>query len=237
MFSVTAVLLGLLFVRPRHVQLLRRQWATLIGLRLIVVLLMLFALLRPSFVYTKVEPVKASLVVLMDGSRSMQVADSLGDKPRWDAMKLLLDASAKEIATLSTIWDVTAYQFDSETKKLELRDGKLTLAPAADGEESAIGAAMGDALDRETSKRVLATLLLSDGAQRAVPPRDLPPQTAVRRLAAENIPLYTFTFGKSGGSERADLSFSDLVTNETIFTETPTEVRARLTAAATRISA
>src|SRR4029453_12226380 len=72
--AVTGVLLGLLFVRPRHVRLLRRQWAILIGLRLVVVLLMLFALLRPSFVYTKVEPVRASLVMLVDGSRSMQVA-------------------------------------------------------------------------------------------------------------------------------------------------------------------
>ncbi len=228
--AVTGVLLGLLFIRPRHVQLLRRQWAALIGLRLAVVLLMLFALLRPSLVYTKVEPVKGSLVMLVDGSRSMQVADSLGDKSRWDAMKLLLDASAKDIAKLVAKWDVTAYLFDHETKKLELRDGKLELAATAGGDESAIGAAIGDALDRETSKRVLAALLLSDGAQRAGPPRDLPPQVAARRLAAESIPLYTFTFGKSGGSERADLSVGDLVTNETIFTETPTEVRARLTA-------
>ena len=166
--AVTAVLLGLLFVRPRHMRLLKRQWATLIGLRLVVVLLMLFAMLRPSFVYTKVEPVRASLVLLVDGSRSMQVADSLGDKSRWDAMKLLLDAAAKDIAKLGTKWDVTAYQFDNETKKLELHDGKCRLAAAPNGEESAIGAAIGDALDREASKRVLATLLLSDGAQRAV---------------------------------------------------------------------
>jgi uncharacterized membrane protein len=228
--AVTIVLLGLLLVRPRHTLLLGRQWAALIGLRLAVALLMLFALLRPSFVYTKVEPVRASLVLLVDGSRSMQVADSLGDKSRWDAMKLLLDAAAKDIVKLGTNWDVTAYQFDNETKKLELHVGTLALAAAPSGDESAIGAAMGDALDREGGKRVLATLLLSDGAQRAAPPRDLPPQVAARRLAAENIPLYTFTFGKSGGRERADLSLSDLVTNETIFTETPTEVRARLTA-------
>ena len=68
---VTAVLLGLLAIRPRHVRLLRRQWAALIGLRLLVVLLMLFALLRPSLVYTKVEPIAASLVMLVDSSRSM----------------------------------------------------------------------------------------------------------------------------------------------------------------------
>ena len=71
---------------------------------------------------------------------------------------------------------------------------------------------------------------MSDGAQRALAPHDLPPQLAVRRLAAENIPLYTFTFGKSGGSERADLAIDDLVTNETVFAETPVEVRGLLTA-------
>lgn len=228
--AVAVVLLGLLLVRPRHVQLRARQWATLIGMRLVVVLLLLFALLRPSFVYTKVEPVQASLVLLIDGSRSMQVADSLGDKSRWEAMKLLLDAAAKDIAQLGTKWNINAYLFDTETTKLEIHDGKLDLPATPNGEESAIGAAIGDALDREASKRVLATLLLSDGAQRATPPRDTPPQVAARRLAAENIPLDTFTFGKSGGSERADLSVNDLVTNETIFTETPTEVRARLTA-------
>ncbi len=228
--AATAVLLGLLLVRPRHVRLLTRQWATLIGMRLIVVLLLLFALLRPSFVYTKVEPVQASLVLLVDGSRSMQVADSLGDKPRWDAMKLLLDAAAKDLAKLGEKWNITAYEFASETKKLEVQDGRLSLSAAPDGEESAIGAAIGDALDREANKRVLATLLLSDGAQRAVPPRDAPAQLAARRLAADNIPLYTFTFGKSGSRERADLSINDLVTNETIFAEAPTEVRARLSA-------
>ncbi len=155
----------------------------------------------------------------------MQVADSLGDKPRWDAVRLLLDAAAKDIAKLGAKWNVTAYQFDEDIKKLDLQDGRIKLGATADGEESAIGAAITDALDRESSKHVLGTLLLSDGAQRAAPPRDVPPQVAVRRLAAENIPLYTFTFGKSGGRERADLSVSDLVTNETIFTETPTEVR------------
>jgi uncharacterized membrane protein len=227
---VTVVLLGLLLVRPRHVRLLKRQWGALIGLRLAVVLLMLFALLRPSLVYTKVEPVAASLVMLIDNSRSMQVADSLGDKPRWESVKKLLDASTNDLAKISKKLSVTAYEFDGQSQKVAIENGKVALPAAADGDESAIGAAIGEALEHETNKRVLATLLLSDGAQRAIAPRDLPPQVAARRLAAENIPLYTFTFGKPGGRERADLSLDDLVTNETIFTDTPTEVRAQLTA-------
>jgi hypothetical protein len=227
---VTAVLLGLLAIRPRHVQLLKRQWAALIGLRLAVVLLMLFALLRPSLVYTKVEPVAASLVMLVDSSRSMQVADSLGNKPRWDSVKQLLDASAKDLATLSKKLSVSVYEFDGQSRKVAVENGKISLPAIANGDESAIGAAIGEALEHETNKRVVATLLLSDGAQRAIAPRDLPPQVAARRLSAENIPLYTFVFGKPGGRERADLSLDDLVTNETIFTDTPTEVRALLTA-------
>jgi uncharacterized membrane protein len=258
-----AVLIGLLWVRPRHVRLGAGKWIALIGLRLVVVLLALFAMLRPTLVYTKQEPVKASLVMLIDGSRSMQVADSLGDKPRWDAMRMLLDAAAGDLASLDEKWDISAYVIgggehgkdaDSEdipateskaesepspnpslqgrgiAAKVEVRDGKVQLAPAAEGEQSPIGAAMAESLDREEGGRVMAMLLMSDGAQRATPPQDLVPQLAARRLAAENIPLYTFTFGKSGGSERSDLAIDDLVTNETVFAETPIEVRGRLTA-------
>lgn len=222
------VLIGLLWVRPRHVRLGLAKWTTLIGLRLIVVILALFAMLRPTFVYTKVEPVKASLVLLMDASRSMQVADSLGDRPRWDALRMLLESSAGDLATLDGKWDISAYTFDKDAHKLKVQDGKVTLAATADGEESAIGAAMADTLDREAGGRVLGMLLMSDGAQRAVAPHDLAPQLAVRRLAAENIPLYTFTFGKSGGNERADLAIDDLLLNETAFAETPVEVRGRM---------
>src|SRR3954454_10883582 len=112
---VTAVLLGLLAIRPRHVQFLKRQWAALVGLRLAVVLLMLFAMLRPSLVYTKVEPIAASLIMLVDSSRSMEVADSLGDKRRWEAMKRLLESSANDIAKLNKKLSVVAYEFDTQT--------------------------------------------------------------------------------------------------------------------------
>jgi hypothetical protein len=145
-------------------------------------------------------------------------------------VRRLLDSSANDIDRLNKKLKVAAYEFDTETRKLELESGKMNLSEAPEGEESAIGASMTDALEREPNQRVLATILLSDGAQRAVAPHDVPPHVAARRLAAENIPLYTFTFGKPGGRERADLSLTDLVTNETIFSQTPTEVRAQLTA-------
>jgi uncharacterized membrane protein len=227
---VVVGLIVLLSLRPRFGNLTRGRWAALVALRLAVVLLTLVAMLRPELVYTKVTPQRASLVLLVDDSRSMQVADSLGDASRWDSVKLLLAASADDLEKLSESWDANAYRFDVATAPLPMERGEIELPPAPTGEQSALGAALGDVLDRHASGRVLGVLLLSDGAQRAVAPHDLPPQVAARRMAAENIPLYTFTFGKSGGSDRADLAIDDLVTNETIFAEAPTEVRGQLSA-------
>ena len=230
--AIAIVVLGLvalLSLRPRFGNLTRGRWAVLVGLRLAVVLLTLVAMLRPELVYTKQTPQRASLILLVDDSRSMQVADSLGDAPRWDSVKTLLDAAAPDLDSLSETWDTSAYRFSAATSPLEIHDGKLDLPPTPAGEQTALGAALDDALDRHASGRVLGVVLLSDGAQRAVAPNDLPPQVAVRRMAAENIPLYSFTFGKSGGSDRADLAIDGLVTNESIFAEAPTEVRGQLT--------
>lgn len=225
---VVLALCALLSLRPQFGSLTRGRWAALVGLRLAVILLTLVAMLRPELVYTKQTPQRASLVLLVDDSRSMQVADSLGDASRWDALNSLLSAAAPDLGKLSETWDTSVYRFDTSTAPLKLEDGEIDLPKEPTGEQSAIGAAVNDILDRHASGRVLGVLLMSDGAQRAVAPNDLPPQVAVRRMAAENIPLYTFTFGKSGGSDRADLAIDDLVTNETIFAEAPTEVRGQL---------
>jgi uncharacterized membrane protein len=228
--AVVVVLLGLLLIRPRHRQMTAARLVTLSILRLLVVLLVLLAMLRPTLVYMRVKPQQASLALLVDDSRSMQVEDSLGDTSRWQSLRSLLEASADDLAKLGQSWDVKAYQFDDQTRKLDVRDGRVALPDRPDGQQTALGAAINDVLDREASGRLLAVLLLSDGAQRAMAPNDLPPQVAVRRLAAEHVPLYTFTFGKSGGSERADLAIDDLVTNETVYAGMPTEVRGQLSA-------
>ena len=226
--GIVVALVAILWLQPRFGQLTRARRAALILLRLAVVLLTLFAMLRPELVYTKVTPQRASLALLIDTSRSMQVADSLGDRSRWETVTSQIAAAKEDLAKLVETWDITAYTFDANTSSVDLREGKLALPENPVGDQTALGAAVGELLDRQANGRSQGVLLLSDGAQRAVAPHDLPPQVAVRRMAAENIPLYTFTFGKPGGSERADLGIDDLVTNETIFAEAPTEIRGAL---------
>jgi len=229
-FTVAVALLLLLamLVGPAGNRLSRRQRALLLGLRAGTAVLLLLAMWRPTLVATETRRLPGSLVLLLDSSRSMQISDSLGNDSRWNAMKSVLAAAGDQLAELAESWDVKIYEFDETTRAVALTDGKLELPDHPDGPQTAIGSSLKDVLEREAQQRVVAVLLLSDGAQRALAPRDLQPQTVVRRLAIDNIPLYTFTLGKPALGLQSDLRVEDLLLSDVVFAETPVTVRATI---------
>lgn len=205
-----------------------KQLWTLRGLRLSVVLLVLFALLRPTLIEVRKEPLKAALLLAIDSSESMAVRDSLADASRWEAATQMLGDSAGALAKLSERWDVLAYQFDKTLSPVKLDSGRLQLPAKPTGTETTLGTSLEQLIEREGSQRLLGIVLLSDGAQRATPPNDLAPQLAVRRLAAESVPLYTFAFGKPDAGQRSDLAITDLLTSDFAFAKAPLEIRGAL---------
>ena len=217
-----------LLVGPAGKRLSRQRRLTLLELRAGTALLLLFAMWRPTLVATETRKLPGSLIVLVDSSRSMQIADSLGNETRWNAIKSVLDSAQPQLDELADSWDIKFYQFDEGTELVKLVDGQAKLTEQADGPQTAIGSALEDVLDREAQQRIVAVLLLSDGAQRAFAPRDVPPQTVVRRLAIDDIPLYTFTFGQPALGLQSDLRVDDLLVNDTVFAETPITIRAML---------
>jgi uncharacterized membrane protein len=209
----------------------RGRRATLAALRLATLLLLLGFLLRPALETRVTKKLPGTLIVLPDASRSMQVADAAGDAARYTAMKDTLDAASNQIATLDEAWDVNGYAFGESVEPLKLAGGRFDLPEEPTGRQTAIGAALDDVLSREAQQRIVAVILLSDGAQRAFAPRDVPPQTAVRRLAADGIPLYTVAYGKPSFGEQADLRMSDLLANDVVFADTPATFEGVVTAA------
>jgi len=226
--SVAVLLLLALLISPAGKRLSPRRWATLLALRAGTALLLLFAMWRPTLVATETRILPGSLVILADSSRSMQVTDSLGNESRWNAVKSVLDSAQDQFSELAETWDLKFYQFDEETTAAKFTEGAVSLTEQAEGPQTAIGSALEEVLDREAQQRIVAVLLLSDGAQRAFAPRDMPPQTAVRRLAVDEIPLYTFAFGQPALGLQSDLRVDDLLVNETVFAETPVTVRATI---------
>ncbi len=221
---VLLTLLGL----PRERLTRRRRWI-LLGLRLGVIAMALFAMLRPTLVYTTSKARSATLAVLIDRSRSMLVADSVGGRTRWEMLKSAVGDALPALDDLSENVELKLYTFDSAVQPIELDRGRLDLGETPSGEQTAIGAALDDVLRREAGKRLIGVVLLSDGAQRAYAPRDIAPQGPARRLADLGFPLYTLPFGQARGLGQArDVVLADLAVNPTVYVKN--ELAARATA-------
>lgn len=211
------LLLLTLWGLPRH-KLSRRQRSVLVCLRLAVIALAMFAMLRPALVQTTTRRQSATLVLLVDQSRSMSVADAVGGQTRWEVLRGALDGAQPQLAALGEELEIKLYTFDGQAHEIDFSGGKFDLEAVPEGKETAIGAALEEVLRREAGKRLAGVLLLSDGAQRALAPRDIAPQLPARRLADLGYPLYTLRFGQARGLGQArDVSVRDLSVNETVF--------------------
>ncbi|WP_425396660.1 glutamine amidotransferase [Aeoliella sp.] len=226
----TVLLVLLARVGPRHVEVPFGRLLTLKMLRLVAILLLLFAMLRPTLQFTRSTPEEATLLVLADRSRSMQVEDSLDNRSRYGAMRLVLAEASGDLEELQKNWNVRAYTFAESLEPVDVKLGSLALADSPTGEQSPLGAALQELLEREGDQRLKGVIVLSDGAQRAVPPLDAAPQLVARQYAAEGVPLYTFYFGQPGGSDRSDLAINDLLVSGTVFANAPMRVNGQLQA-------
>ncbi len=217
--AVVALLLaGLMWFGPSREKTGRGHRAMLALLRAATIALVVLAMLRPTLIYTQTKKQAATLVVLADQSRSMSVPDAVGNKTRWEALREALADAAPALAQLQRDFELKAYAFDADVHEAGAENGKIELPERPEGQQTAIGAALDDVLRREAGKRLLGVVLLSDGAQRAYAPRDLPPQTAAARLKHLGCPLFTFPLGQSRGlGEAQDVALKDLIVNPNVF--------------------
>lgn len=233
---VAALFLLLMAFAPAREHLSARRRMVLVGLRAAVFLLIVIAMLRPARVVTEVRQQPATIVILVDQSRSMRVADAFGGKSRWEQARDRLQSALPQLERLAEDLEIKIYAF-GETL---IRAGgspagdeqfSVQLPASPEGRQTAMGWVIEEVLRREAGKRLLATLLFSDGAQRAYAPRDTPPQTAVRRMADVGCPLYTLAFGQARGlGEIQDVALSDLVVNQSVYVKNVLQVRASLRA-------
>jgi uncharacterized membrane protein len=217
--GVAVLFLVLLLLAGRDMRkLVPRRRTTLIVLRVVIFLAVIAGLLRPTYVFTEMKRHRATLIVLLDRSRSMSVADEFKGVTRWERLRDAVTKALPALRDLNDDLDVKLYTFDSEAAALDVMDPKFDLGAAADGAQTAIGAAMDDALRKEVGHRLAGVVLLSDGGQNALEPRDATPQMAARKLADMGVPLFAIPFGQeNAANQRADVAVTALDVNPTVF--------------------
>lgn len=201
---------------------LSRHWDWVI-LRWLTLLLLGWILLRPVFLTTETQILPATVLILVDTSRSMSVPDETsGEETRWERLKRAFEESSEDLGNLSENVEIQVWGFDENGVPLDEKDGKIAFPRTPEGNQTAIGSAIQEMFTRYSDRRVLGIVLASDGAQRSLPPRDLLPQTALARLRRQQIPLYTLTLGKSWmENPRVDLAVVDFAAEQRIYLGNP----------------
>lgn len=190
----------------------------LAALRVLALLAFFFAMLRPTLVHTEIKKLAATLLVLVDTSRSMQFKDMAAGRSRWEVLEETLDRAYPQMASIGKELEIKVYGFADETRTLEAKDGQLALPQQPEGKQSPIGAALDDVLRDAAGKRLAGVILLSDGAQQAQSDRNTPPEGPVSVLAGEGVKLYAVAFGSAGGGDQVrDIAVRDLRANPTVF--------------------
>ena len=203
----------------------RWRWVAL-GLRLLALLLCLLAALRPSVIVPEKKRQAASLVFLIDSSKSMLLADEVRGQSRWAVAGKAMEQALEAAKALGPNLEVKAYRFDTN-----LSDAKLDQKPVPDpdGRETQLGTAMLEAEKREqqNSKRISRMVIFSDFASNS----GVNPLVAANRLRDQQVPVVTVGLGtENAGAGSRDLGVRDIATAPTVFVKNQLEVRGTLMA-------
>ncbi|MDR0704376.1 MAG: VWA domain-containing protein [Planctomycetaceae bacterium] len=215
-FTIGIILLS---IRPSGERIPRGGQTCLMVLRFIAFLLLLFGMLRPTLVFIKSQPLASTLHILLDQSESMSRPDELGGNTRFQTAKEALLQAVPQLKRLQSRSEVNAFAFDASLAPLEIREGLISNLPESPkGKETALGAVLDTVRQHSSGKRVLGTILLSDGTQRTRPPRDLLPQDAALRFRDSGIPLYSIPLGQATGTpDVQDIAVNDVQANDRVF--------------------
>jgi hypothetical protein len=200
----------------------------LLGLKLAAVVALLFAMLRPAWQSTETDENSSQFLVAVDVSRSMNTADAGAGQTRLQAVWHDLEKRSSLWAAFAESVTVRQFEFDRELRPLREKRGP------GDGDQTAIGHCLDELLREVRQQRTLGVLFLSDGAQRAVPPVDLDPLQAARKLAAEQTPIYPVGYGTTAlSSSTTDLAVQDLLVDPVVFAKklVPIKIQLRATGA------
>ncbi len=179
-----------------------RTEVLLLLLRLLPLVFLLLLALRPSLETRAEEQRKAPLLVLLDASESMNVADMPERESRWRAVQQRLRETWWK--PLSERYDVSAFTFSSFARPLDPSSDAPTDTVA--GKSTDIGGALEHALGGLGGRAPAAVVLCSDGNHNVgTDPRAVPPvapvlavglgtpsdyrDVEVVRLAAPQLPM------------------------------------------------
>ena len=175
-----------------------RDRIILIGLRVAVVAVLLFCLVRPTLILKASVPQQNFVGVLVDDSRSMTIADQGDGRARSTFVEQQLSAKdARLLATLSERFVLRFFRFSQSTDRLP-SPGNLTYL----GTASRLGQALERARDELAGLPLAGLVMVTDGADTS----DQSIDESLASLKTRSIPVFTVGVGEERFSHDIQVS-------------------------------
>ncbi|MFM7846818.1 MAG: glutamine amidotransferase [Planctomycetota bacterium] len=226
--AVTMVILALavlVLVSPNFVRVSRKRHAVLIALRCVVILLLALVMLRPTRVSTIQRVERASLLVLLDQSRSMQLPNATDSVSRYEAQLSSLRAADGTLREITDRIDVKMFAYDERLVERDWREGYGDWPQKPTGTVTDIGSNLHAAVRQELGKRLAGVILMGDGVQTALEP-SVETQAAARELQRLGYPLFPILFGPPGNAQQTrDVAIDSMPDLFTVFVKNEVAIR------------
>ncbi len=192
-----------------------KQKATLSLLRLAMILIVGFLLLRPALTFTRTSQTPHSIAVLVDTSASMNLPSGIDNKSRWEIQKQAVDAIQTASRSLGEEVTWALYGYDRQMLRLSpiYSEGSSTnggllgsentwaaMPRKPEGTVTDVGRGLSQILETPSDPPLLSVIWMGDGAQ-TVRADTSKAQQAVRSLTQLDIPLFIVGIGPRSGSD------------------------------------
>ena len=225
LLAIALMLLVLLTypVRVRHLPKARQR--SLITLRMLSTLVLMVAMFRPAIKYSTSDDNDVVIGFLYDDSRSMTTKDGPDNQTRREHLVSLRGDVNEEIDRLKEELMIHEYEFSEQLVPVT----EPVLPVDAPGKQTPLGETLERLLEQSSGEPLKAVFLLSDGAERSLPPLNRSPRSAATELAKRGIPLYTVPFGSTSMVDRGlDLIIDELSVDPVVFEKKTIPIRAVL---------
>ena len=169
----------------------------LTGIRFTILALLLVCLFRPVLVLSRIVPQQNFLGILIDDSRSMQIADREGQTRADFVTQQFGGAEGPLLAALADRFALRLFSFSSATARIE-----AVADLAYDGTQTHLGQALTRAHEELAGVPLSGLVVLSDGADNA----DYPLGDTMLPLQAAGVPVFTVGLGREEYARDIQLS-------------------------------
>jgi len=171
------------------------QWRILVLLRAAAIIIIVLLLFRPVFSFYRELKERPALILLLDRSRSMSIADTSGGLNRFEQARQQIQVWWPR---LEEAFDLRLIAFADRAQKLEGLPALMSLQP--DGEATSLARALDAARYAVERGQIEAAIMLSDGIHNAAGD----PQQAALRVG---FPVHTVGVG---ATLRSEASYRDI---------------------------